>query len=161
MNEVVGYIAIALVGVLGANAARSLFDYLRRRADLTTERNDATREQVIRHDERIGSVRTEGGGNGDRQLVMAITGLTSNLSNLTERVVELLSENTAQMAKFSGQIEGMNGRLTETQRLFEKRLDRLEAADDDAVSHKDLARILEGASVIAAGKAHHPRDGGG
>jgi hypothetical protein len=131
MNEILGYVAVAILGVLGANLARTIFDFLRNRADLAASRIDDTREQVIRHDERLshGHPHDSPAHRGDRDLVMAITHLTSQLSGLTTGVVELLRENTQQMAKFSGQIEGVNGRLTETLRLFEKRLDRLEDND--------------------------------
>ena len=142
----VSYIAIGVVSAIGAGLVLLFFRLWGWLAERKLHNDDETRIKTVRLEERLAHHQP---GGPARDLVTALTGLTSKLSDQCDRVVEAQSESSKVIADFSGQLAGMNARLTESLRLSEKRLDRIEERQAEHVTDRDVTRRIE-AAVLSA-----------
>lgn len=154
----VSYIAIGVVAALATGLVMLFFRLWGWLAERKLQNDDDTRIKTVRLEERFAHAHTHGPQGHDRELVMAITGLTEKLADLTDRVVQAQSESARSVSSFAAELAGMNARLTESLRISERRLDKIEEAAREHVTHRDLTLSIEAAARAAASpvRTSHP-----
>lgn len=145
----VSYIAIGVVAALATGLVMLFFRLWGWLAERKLQNDDDTRIKTVRLEERFAHAHGQPRGH-DRELVMAITGLTEKLADLTDRVVQAQSESARSVSSFAAELAGMNARLTESLRISERRLDKIEEAAREHVTHRDLTLSIEAAARAAA-----------
>lgn len=146
----VSYIAIGVIAALGSGLVLLAFRIWGWVVERKLHNDDETRIETIRLKERITHAAAGQPHGHDRELVMAITGLTEKLADLTDRVVQAQSDSAKSVSSFAAELAGMNARLTESLRISERRLDKIEEAAQNHVTHRDLTLSIEAAVRAAA-----------